>query len=123
MREAIDALQDAFRSGARRIVVVVPTIGMSGGAQHAHVAATAEALRVLVKSAARQWGRDGITVNAVAVAPELVLDAAALAGPATLAPPALAPPGDASAVLDFLCSEAAGDVTGQTVTVDGGRWM
>lgn len=123
MREVILALAEAHRSGARRIVVVVPTTAMSGGAVHAHVAAPAEAIRVLVKSAARQWGPDGVTVNAVAVSPEQVLDRADLADPGSLAPPALDGHGDPSAVIAFLASEAAGDVTGQTVTVDGGRWM
>ena len=37
----------------------------------AHTAATAEAIRVLVKSAARQWGANGTTVNCIAVAPQL----------------------------------------------------
>jgi 3-oxoacyl-[acyl-carrier protein] reductase len=122
MRDVIGALAEAHRSGARRIVVVVPTTAMSGGALHTHVAAPAEAIRVLVKSAARQWGADGITVNAVAVSPELVLDHPELADPGSLAPPAL-DGDDPSAVIAFLASEAAGDLTGQTVTVDRGRWM
>ncbi len=50
---------------------MTPTTGMSGGDHYAATAATAEAVRVLVKSAARQWGADGVTVNAVAVGPHL----------------------------------------------------
>ncbi len=56
MRATIEALPRAHHDGVRRIVVVVPTTGMSGGSLYAHVAAPAEAVRVLVKSAARQWG-------------------------------------------------------------------
>jgi 3-oxoacyl-[acyl-carrier protein] reductase len=123
VRDVIVAMAEAHRSGARRIVVVVPTTAMSGGDLHAHVAAPAEAIRVLVKSAARQWGPDGVTVNAVAVSPERVLDHAELADPGSLAAPALDGHDDPSAVIAFLASEAAGDLTGQTVTVDGGRWM
>jgi NAD(P)-dependent dehydrogenase (short-subunit alcohol dehydrogenase family) len=118
----IAALQRAFRDGIRRIVVVVPTTSMSGGARYAHVAAPAEAIRVLVKSAARQWGTAGVTVNAVAVSPEGMLDDPGVAGPVTIAPPAL-DGDDPSAVIAFLCSDAAGDVTGQTFTIDRGRWM
>ena len=61
-------LQAALHGGVRRIVVVVPTTAMSGGSHYVHTAAAAEAIRVLVKSAARQWGERGVTVNAVAVA-------------------------------------------------------
>lgn len=122
MRTVVTQMQQAFHAGARRIVVVVPTTAMSGGACYVHVAATAEAIRVLVKSAARQWGEHGVTVNAVAVAPEVFFVDVAVAGPQSLTAPALSSR-DPSAVIDFLCSEAAGDVTGQTIVVDGGVWM
>jgi 3-oxoacyl-[acyl-carrier protein] reductase len=122
MQAVISELQAAFHAGAKRIVVVVPTIGMSGGAQYTHAAVTAEAARVLVKSAARQWGAHGVTVNAVAVDPAHMLDSPDLAGPTSLAPPAL-DHADPQALIQFLCSEAAGDITGQTFVVDGGVWM
>jgi 3-oxoacyl-[acyl-carrier protein] reductase len=122
MRATIEALQQAHHDGVRRIVVVVPTTGMSGGAQYAHVAAPAEAIRVLVKSAARQWGADGITVNAVAIDPAGLLRVPDAAGPISLAPAAL-PEAEPTRTIEFLCSAAAGDITGQTITVDGGRWL
>jgi len=122
MRATIAALGAAYRDGVTRIVVLVPTIAMSGGAMYAHVAAPAEALRVLVKAAARNWGPDGVTVNAVAVAPTHFIDTSDAGGLQSLSPPALLS-ADASAVVEFLCSERASDVTGQTITVDGGVWM
>jgi NAD(P)-dependent dehydrogenase (short-subunit alcohol dehydrogenase family) len=122
MQALIADLQAAFHGGAKRVVVIVSTTGMSGGAQYAHAAATAEAARVLVKSAARQWGAHGVTVNAVALDPSVMLDSPGLAGPTSIAPPAL-DHADPQALIDFLCSEAAGDVTGQTFVVDGGVWM
>ena len=119
MRQVIAALRDARAAGARRIVVVVPTSAMSGAAGYCAESATAEAIRVLVKSAARQWGPDGITVNAVAVPPgEFGIDA----GTVSLAPPARAD-ADFGAVVDWLCSPAGSNVTGATITVDGGVWM
>ncbi len=121
-RATVTAMQAAYRSGLRRIVVVVPVTAMSGGARYGHVAAPSEALRVLVKSAARQWGAQGVTVNAVAVSPDAVLDDAAAAGPVAIAPAALGA-ADPAAVIAFLCSEDGGDLTGQTITVDGGLWM
>lgn len=123
MRAVITAMVDAYRRGVRRIVVVTPTTGMSGGDQYAATAATAEAVRVLVKSAARQWGADGVTVNAVAVAPRLFGVDESVAGEISLAPPALADGGDPASVIAFLVSPAAGGVTGVTITADGGVWM
>lgn len=122
LRHAITALGEAHAAGARRVVVLLPTTAMSGGSQYAHVAAAAEAIRVLVKSTARQWGAEGITVNVVAVAPaEFGVDTE-VAGPTSIAPPALGG-ASADALVAFLCSEAAGDITGQTLVVDGGVWM
>ncbi|HQV56783.1 MAG TPA: SDR family oxidoreductase [Ilumatobacteraceae bacterium] len=122
LQDTIAELQDAYRSGVKRMVVVVPTTAMSGGNRYAHTAAAAEAIRVLVKSAARQWGASGVTVNAIAVDPASVLDDVHVAGPVSIAPRALGS-ADPRALIEFLCSEAAGDVTGQTFNVDGGQLM
>jgi len=123
MRTVIAELQQAYRDGCRHIVIVVPTTGQSGGAEHAAVAATAEATRVLVKSAARQWGATGVTVNAVALAPEAFGIDTTITGPVSIAPRALEGDVDASDTISFLCSGAASHVTGQTIVCDGGLWM
>lgn len=123
MRSVITELQRAHREGSRRIVVVVPTTGMSGGAEYAAVSAAAEAMRVLVKSAARQWGRSGVTVNAVALAPEAFGVDASISGPVSIAPRALDGDVDPVATVTFLCSDGAAHVTGQTFVCDGGLWM
>lgn len=123
MRTVITELQRAHADGCRRIVVVVPTTGQSGGAEHAAMSATAEAARVLVKSAARQWGAAGVTVNAVALAPEAFGVDTAITGPVSIAPRALDGQVDPTDTISFLCSDAASHVTGQTIVCDGGLWM
>lgn len=127
MRRAITAFQTAHRDGRERIIAIVPTIGMSGAPRLSHVAATAEAIRVLVKSAARQWGADGITVNCIAVGPSLFdIDAAAV-GAVSLAPPALVTTGgvvhDLVPLIRMVGSRDAHHLTGTTMTADGGTWM
>ena len=123
MQKVIAGLQQAHAAGAKRIVVIVPTIGMSGGDRHAVHAALAEAARITVKSAARQWGAEGITVNAVALAPEEFGVDSAVSGPVAIAPRAMTGAVDPSNTVTWLCSGATAHVTGQTVVCDGGLWM
>lgn len=109
-----------------RIVLVTPTVSMSGAARLVPYTTAVEGQRLLAKSAARQWGPDGITVNCLAPAPEHVpigVDSMTV----SLAPPALGGPGDLAADLGpvaiWLMSADAHFVTGATVCVDGGVWM
>ncbi len=122
MQWAIAALQDAYREGVGSVLVVVPTTALTGGSQYAHVAAVSEGLRATVKSAARQWGAHGMTVNTVVVPPEAFGVDVEIAGPPSLAPPALS----AAAVVEAIVAMATGagrHVTGQTLVVDGGLVM
>ena len=114
MRAALDALQAAYRDGAKRIVLVLPTIGLSGAEGMALEAAVSEGLRALAKSAAKQWGADGVTVNCVLVR---VL----AAGQLSLAPPALDHL-DVDAVVSLLIDDRARSITASTIVADGGVW-
>ena len=127
MQAAILAFQRAHQAGHPRVIAIVPTIGMSGAPSLGHVAATAEAIRVMVKSAARQWGADGMTVNCIALAPTVFgIDAAAV-GEVSLAPPALRSAGtvvdDIVPLIRMVASADAHHLTGATLTADGGIWM
>jgi 3-oxoacyl-[acyl-carrier protein] reductase len=127
MQAAIGAFQRAHRAGHSRVIAIVPTIGMSGAPTLAHAAATAEAVRVLAKSAARQWGADGITVNCIAVAPAHFGIDDSVVGPVSIAPAALASVGDIVSdivpLIRMLAADDAHHVTGATLTADGGVWM
>jgi NAD(P)-dependent dehydrogenase (short-subunit alcohol dehydrogenase family) len=130
MRSTLFLFQAAFPAmrdgGYGRFVVVTPTVGMSGAPGLVALAAAAEGQRLLAKSAARQWGSFGITVNCIAPAPELLLEGTR-ADSVSLAPAALGGVGDPRAdlgpVVTFLASEAAHFLTGATLCVDGGVWM
>ena len=114
MRSTLDAMQAAHRRGATRIVLVLPTIGLSGAEGMALEAAVAEGVRALAKSAAKQWGADGLTVNCVMVP-------VPAAGQLSLAPPALDHV-DVDAVISLLLDDRAGSITATTVVADGGVW-
>jgi NAD(P)-dependent dehydrogenase (short-subunit alcohol dehydrogenase family) len=107
------------------VVVVVPTTAMTGGAEYAASATAFEGQRILVKSAARQLGPEGIRCNTIAIAPELLLVDSERAEVRYLAPgagiePSLDQVGD---VVSFLVCPAGRHLNGQTLTVDDGRWM
>jgi NAD(P)-dependent dehydrogenase (short-subunit alcohol dehydrogenase family) len=130
IREALGALQQAHAAMAARggaIVTVVPSIALTGAPGLAAFASAAEGIRLLTKSAARQWGVHGIRVNAV------VLPVAAWAveqpdehvlpskfGPSLPGSDALA---EAAGAIAFLVGGLARGVTGSTVVVDAGTLM
>lgn len=129
MRAALAVLQASYtslRGDGGRIVVVTPTVAMSGAPELAPYAMALEGERLLAKSAARQWGADGIVVNCLAPAPDQV-PVGVRSVDMSLAAPALGGPGDPETdlgpVATFLASDAAHAVTGVTVCADGGVWM
>lgn len=117
---------DHMRGRGGRIVLVTPTLALTGAARFAPYAALAEAQRALAKSAARQWGADGITVNCLAPGPGALLGDAMAFDETILAPPALpdaSSEADLGPVLGFLAGGDSHALTGATLCVDGGVWM
>lgn len=115
-----------MRANGGAVVVLGSLVGMAGAAGLAPYAAATEGVRMLAKSAARQWGADGIRVNVLAPAPEHV-PAGVASGELALSPPALGGPGDPADDLAPIAAWLLGDdahfVTGVTVAADGGVWM
>lgn len=121
--------QMAGRGGS--MVVVGPALSLVGAKHFVPLSTACESQRSLVKSAARQWGRHGITVNWVGAANSEFAPSLAGQGPAVpeLGPPPCAlgrppdPERDIASVIAFIGSSAGRSITGATINLDGGDWM
>jgi 3-oxoacyl-[acyl-carrier protein] reductase len=130
LRDALFTFQAAHTrfttAGTGRIVVVAPTSGFTGAAGFVPHSTAVEGVRALAKSAARQWGPEGITVNTVLVPPALVTPALATAT-AFEAPPAVGRlpdlHDDVAATIAHFGASTSGGINGSTVIVDGGSVM
>lgn len=117
------ALRGMLRRHGGRIVNVTSVVGLHGNAGQANYAASKAGLIGLTKSLAREVGKRGITVNAVApgfieTAMTEGLDAADYL--ARVPAGRLGSPDEVAAVIAFLCTDAAAYVNGAVVQVDGG---
>ncbi len=116
----------AARQGT--IVLCVPLVGSAGAANLAALAGVAEGSRILARSLARCWGRDGIRCHAVSLHPAMFLPpehaiaastALALHDPAIGRLPSIE---EVAAVVETLAG-TPGSFTGASLVVDGGAWM
>ena len=115
-----------------RIVNVASAAGITGMPGYGAYNASKEAIRALTRTAAREWGRDGIVVNCFCpgAASKRGLDAAARNDDAHREFMRDHPIGrqgdpedDIAPVVLFLCSDACRYLTGQTLMVDGGAFL
>lgn len=115
--------------GCGRIVNVTSINGLRGKFGQANYSAAKAGLIGLTKTAARELGPRGITVNAVA--PGMVLTEMTLAAPAETRDRALAEsllqklaePEDIAQAVLFLLSDAARMITGTVLRVDAGQYV
>ena len=116
------ALPGMRAAGYGRVVTVGSSAGKTGGYRDlaAYAASKAGAMS-LARSIATAYARDGITSNAVAPAAIDTDMIAGLSGFAESIPVGrLGTPQDVAAAVLFLCSSAAGYVTGEVMDVNGG---
>jgi NAD(P)-dependent dehydrogenase (short-subunit alcohol dehydrogenase family) len=122
VRAALPALRER---GFGRVVVVSSVIGLIGYAGDSAYASAKAGLFGFVKSVAKECGRDGITVNAVApgfVETDMTEEVPERARERMLARTSLRRPGrpeEIAGAVRFLACDGS-YVTGQTLVVDGG---
>jgi 3-oxoacyl-[acyl-carrier protein] reductase len=126
LRAAAPAMRAA---GSGRIVAIASLAGLRGTVGSGAYAAAKAGMIALVKTAAKEFGPWGVTVNAVApgmvaTPPNLALQArgsgfvaAALAQTPTRA---MSDPQDLAQLVAFLASPAAANINGQVIAHDGG---
>jgi NAD(P)-dependent dehydrogenase (short-subunit alcohol dehydrogenase family) len=109
------------------VVNLASTAGFVGNASLVSYAVTKEAIRALTRVAAREWGRDGIRVNALVPnaidTPQMQSFAPREWFESTAAEQTLGRHGtidDAARAAVFLASDEASFVTGHSLMVDGG---
>ncbi|HSW25245.1 MAG TPA: SDR family oxidoreductase [Burkholderiaceae bacterium] len=122
--------QFAARPGGGSVVVIGGSFSLAGAAQLIPFSTAIEGQRGLVKSAARQWGKAGITVNWIAAAAKGLSDRFAdvkLPFKGDSVPVAFGRTLDLAReivpVVEFLGGPAGRVMTGATLLLDGGEWM
>jgi 3-oxoacyl-[acyl-carrier protein] reductase len=123
------AVRAMMRGRWGRIVNISSDAGLMGDVRRANYSAAKAGLVGFTKAVARELAGQGITVNAVApgiIETDMTADmeeARAQAFREMIPLGRFGQPQDVASVVTWLCSEAAGYITGQAISVDGGLRM
>ncbi|CAE6453804.1 unnamed protein product [Rhizoctonia solani] len=123
--------------GGGRIIGASSMAGMSGHPNHGAYGCSKSSVRTLTQTAAREWGRYNITVNAYApgaVDTNMMNDMIGNAGEEArgrfkerilgmTSTGKITSPEDIAGLVAFLVSSAAKNITGQVILIDGGTIM
>lgn len=125
----LTAVKDAFRHALSvlgtggRIVVLIPSISLSGAEELVPYSMAGEGARLMAKAVARAEGVNGISVNCLALSAELLNPGGHVAA-ANRFKPALEAP-DLEGIAGFIATlqNGAQVMTGATIVLDGGSYM
>ncbi|OHV29170.1 MULTISPECIES: SDR family NAD(P)-dependent oxidoreductase [Pseudofrankia] len=124
------AIEDMAAAGWGRVVTISSAAGQTGTARQGHYSATKGGVIALTKAVALEYAARGITANTI---PPFAVDTPSLRGQqssrnlpktehiARMIPAGrIGTPDDIAATCAFLCSDAAGYITGQVIAANGG---
>jgi 3-oxoacyl-[acyl-carrier protein] reductase len=123
------ALRPMTKARSGRIINITSVVGLIGNAGQANYAAAKAGIIGFTKAAAREIASRNITVNAVAPGyietelTDVLSETVRQAILENIPLGRLGQPQDVANLVCFLASDAAGYITGQTLTVDGGMVM
>lgn len=127
---ALYAVKDGMiRRGYGRIVMISSIAALRPRPQLLHYSVAKAGMLALVRSSARAWAHQGLRINAVC--PGMIDTEAVSKAPAAFVAAAIEDvpmgrigrPEEIAAVVNFLLSDGASYITGQTVVASGGRVM
>lgn len=120
------ALRGMLKRRTGRIIAMSSVVGIAGNAGQANYAASKAGLLGMAKSLAKEVGRRGITVNAIApgyidtAMVHALTEAQRAAAVAEVPADRFGTPEEVAAAVVFLASDEAAYITGQTIHINGG---